>query len=158
MKSLVSILLCMTAMLAFSQKSGAGNSLDLPAIENYNYMHAGDWKGRKFNEIIPHAEIERILVLKQALIGGLKRNISERSDFQDLISYLLASDVKAVDKGWLATESTASTFIIITKNGQIYYFEILSEASKGISAVTMNGPGKGARFGLEGYKAQSSQK
>jgi hypothetical protein len=158
MKSIFNIILFVPVMLAFSQKPVPDNSSGLPAIENYNYMDAGDWKGRKFKEIIPPAEIERILVLKQTSVGNLKRSISERSDFQDLISHLLASDVKADDVAWLATESAGSTFIITTKNGQIYYFEIISEWSKGISAVTMNGPGKGARFELEGYQVKSSQK
>jgi hypothetical protein len=45
-----------------------------------------------------------------------------------------------------------------TKNGQIYYLEIISEMFGGISALTINGPGKGARFELEGYKVKSSQK
>lgn len=66
MKSIVSILLFMSTMLAFSQKSVSGNSSDLPTIEmNYNHMGARDWKGRKFKDIIPPAEIDGIIVLKR---------------------------------------------------------------------------------------------
>ena len=66
MKSIVSILLFMSAMLAFSQKSISGNSSDLPAIEmSYNHRGARDWKGREFKDIVPPAEIDRIIVLKR---------------------------------------------------------------------------------------------
>src|SRR5262245_38657406 len=118
MKSIVSILLFMSTMLAFSQKSISGNSSDLPAIEmNYNHMGARDWKGRKFKDIIPPAEIDRIIALKQVHFG-LKNEISTQSDYQELISYLLASDGEADDWNLRATEKAGPALIITTKKGQ----------------------------------------
>ena len=46
----------------------------------------------------------------------------------------------------------------LTKNGQIYYLEIISEMFGGISALTIKGPGNVARFELEGYKVKPPQK
>jgi hypothetical protein len=57
-----------------------------------------------------------------------------------------------------AEEFRGPTLIITTKNGQIYYLGILSEMFAGISAVTLQGPGKGARFELKGYQLKSSRK
>ena len=158
MHSIVNILLFVSAMLAFSQDPISDNSLGLPAIEmNYNHMGAGNWKGRKFKDIIPPEKIDRIIRLKQVGLG-LKNQVLTRSDYQELISYLLASDGEADHLGLRATESSGPTLIITTKNGQIYYLEIICEMPVGISAVTINGAGQGARFELEGYKVKSSQK
>ena len=158
MKIIVSIFLFMSTMLAFSQKSIPDKSSGLPTIEmNYNHMGSRDWGGRKFKDIIPPAEIDRIVVLRQFSFG-LKNEMLTQSDYQDLISHLLASDGKAEDWGLRATERSSSTLIMTTKTGQVYYLEILSEMYGGISALTINGPGKGARFELEGYKVKSSQK
>jgi hypothetical protein len=158
MNSAVNILLSISAMLAFSQKIVSENAPEVPAVEmNYNHMGARDWGGRKFKDIIPPAEIDRIVVLRQFSFG-LKNEMLTQSDYQDLISHLLASDGKAEDWGLRATERSSSTLIMTTKTGQIYYLEILSEMYGGISALTINGPGKGARFELEGYKVKSSQK
>jgi hypothetical protein len=158
MNSVVNILLSMSAMLTFSQKFVPDNMPEVPAVEmNYNHMGARDWGGRKFKDIIPPAEIGRIVVLKQVSVG-LKNEILTQSDYQDLISHLLASDGEAKDWGLRATERPGPTLIMTTKTGEIYYLEIISEMFGGISALTINGPGKGARFELEGYKVKSSQK
>jgi|SoiMethySBSTD1v2_1073268.scaffolds.fasta_scaffold2155567_2 hypothetical protein len=158
MNSIVNILLFVSVMSTFSQKSISNNPSGFPDIEmNYNHMGARDWGGRKFKDIIPPAEIDRIIVLKQVSVG-LKNGILIQSDYRDLISHLLASDGEANDWGLRATESTGPTLIITTKNGQIYYLEIIREMVGGISALTINGPGKGARFELDGYQVKSSQK
>ena len=150
MESVLSIFLFMSAMPAFSQKSVSGDSSNLPAIEmNYSHMGARDWEGRKFSGIIPSAEIDRIIVLRQVSFG-VKNEVLTRSDYQELISHLSASDGQADDLGLRATERVGPTLMITTKKGQIYYLEILGEMTGGISALTINGPGKGARFELEG--------
>jgi hypothetical protein len=156
MKIIVSIFLFMSTMSAFSQKSIPNKSSGLPTIE-MNYGESRDWRGRKFRDIIPSAEIDRIIVLNQVSVG-LKNEMLTQSDYRDLISHLLASDDEVSDGGLRATEMSGSTLIITTKNGQIYYLEIIGEMFGGISALTIKGPGKVARFELEGYKLKSSQK
>ena len=58
MNSIVNILLFVSVMSTFSQKSISNNPSGFPDIEmNYNHMGARDWGGRKFKDIIPPAEI-----------------------------------------------------------------------------------------------------
>jgi len=65
----------------------------------------------------------------------------------------MSSDEKATELAWDALESCKARLIIVTKADEVYFLEVLAMlGGKTVSAVTIQGPGKGARINVKGYE------
>lgn len=151
------LLLGMLAIPAMQARQDNTGSTSLPRAErNYNQMQPGDWAGRRFRDIIPPADVKRIIVLSESSNSLRGKDDLTQRDYDATIAELMASEVKAKEVSRDDMEGKLATIILLTKAGQVYRLEILGKLGTSISAVTLNGPGKGVR--LEVNESQSQHR
>jgi hypothetical protein len=129
-----------------------------PSVElTYSTMQAGDWSGRRFREIVPPAEIKRIVRVAEQGFAHHDRSqpdVEQRvqADYDALMAHLIASDVPAGDLAWDAREASLAKLAVLTRSGELYFITVLGRFQKEISAITISGPGNGARFVVSGFQ------
>jgi hypothetical protein len=153
----VALLLGMLAVSAMQARQDNTGSTSLPRAErNYNQMQPGDWAGRRFRDIVPPADVKRIIVLSERSNSLRAKDDIAQRDYDAIIAGLMASEVKAQELSWDDMEAPLATIILLTKAGQVYRLDILGKLESSITAVTLNGPGQGVR--LEVNQSQSQHR
>lgn len=124
----------------------------LPEIErDYTVVSPTKKTGQPLAILIPPASIARIILVKRLTTSkGAPRANSEVNP-DELFVQAFKSPAKARDWGLLATERTASEFVLVTKKGELYRVEILNDLrSKGeATALLVYGKGFSCRYDLD---------
>ena len=124
---------------------------DIPHIEvDFTTQRALDWKGKRFAEIIPADTIKRIVLLRQSA-SGLSRG---QADYDAFFAHNLQSKETAADWGLGGNERTRAEFMVLTKKGELFRIEIISDGSPEGSpnAIFIFGEGRGARIAVKDFK------
>lgn len=128
-----------------------------PSVEvNYGQPKAGEWLGRRFREILPAAEMARIIRVQGSTFGGETREQMQQR-YNGLVAHLLASDEKVSDYRGGPGEGVTDQLIILTKAGVVYVVEVRQGQWGGVAAVTIKGPDQGARIAVKGFTGNDPQ-
>ena len=128
-----------------------------PVVElGYNSMSSKDWIGLRFREIIPASNIKKVIMIRESGFAYHNNSLLEykklvQADYDALLKYLIDSEERAQNLGWLAEEGILAELIILTNDDQVYHLEILGILNR-ISSVTINSSGKGVRIEIKEFQ------
>ncbi len=134
---------------------------DIPHVEvDFTTQRAGDWKGKSFAEIIPADTIKRIVLLRQSTFG-LNSGLSiGQAEYDAFFAHTLQSKEPAKDWALGGNEGTRAEFMVLTKKGELFRIEIISDGSLEGSpnAIFIFGEGRGARIAVKDFKYPDRKK
>ena len=128
---------------------------DPPKVDlDFNVMHASDWKGKRFNEIVPADQIKQIGRLTER---GFARDVGpsgEQAAYDAFLAHLLESPVTANDWALGGNEGPLAELLVLTKDGRLLHIEVIGTAgvAKSPSAIIIHAKGHGARIDVKGFK------
>ncbi len=118
-------------------------------------MHAKEWNGRSFHEIVPPSSIVRIIRLRDSGFAS-GNDVFTKRRYDALMDHLIESNEKAMDYGWLDLERPVLSLVLLTKDGEPYLLEVLETLGGRISAINVSGQGKGVRIEVKGFEPNRS--
>lgn len=125
----------------------AGAEPALPKIErDFRVVSPTKKAGQPLAQLIPPESITRIILANSRTYGNPRTEF----DPDELIARAFKSSTKGSIWGLLATERTASEFLIVTKKGDIYRLVVLCDRrQKGaVAALLVYGKGFSCRYDL----------
>lgn len=131
---------------------------EVPRVEmNFNKMAAGEWSGKRFNEIVPPNRIHRIIRLAEQGFAHHNNRLPDyeklvQADYDALVAHLLKSDEPVRDYSLDAQESKAARLLFVTTDNQVFAVDVLRRAGQDVTAIAISGPGFGARINVKGYQ------
>jgi hypothetical protein len=137
---------------------------EVPRVEmNFNKMAAGQWSGKRFNEIISPDRIQRIILLAEHGFAHHSNRLPDyeklvQADYDALVAHLLKSEEPAQDYSLDAQEGKAARLLFVTTDNQVFEVEVLSRANRDVTAIMISGPGFGARIDVKGYQRAAQRK
>jgi hypothetical protein len=155
-------LILVSVFSIFFASFGANAGAETPRVEmDFGYIAAGDWVGKRFRDIIPPNRIKRIVRLTEHGFAHHNNSLPDyrskvQADYDALMAHLIASKEVAANYGLDAREGTGATLLILTADQQIFWLEVLVQEQE-ISAVTINGTGRGTRIAVKGFRRRAGQ-
>lgn len=128
-----------------------------PKVElDFNVMQAGDWQGKRFNEILPADQIKQIGRLREM---GFSRDsgAEEQAAYDALLTHLLESTITANDWSLGGNEGPMAELLVLNKDGQILHIEVIGTA-RVPTAIIVHGKGHGARINVKDFKYPGQKK
>jgi hypothetical protein len=134
---------------------------DAPMVElDFNVMRAGDWKGKRFNEIVPADQIKQIGRLTERGFGRDAGPLGEQAAYDALLTHLLESPVAANDWSLGGNEGPLAELLVLTKDGRLLHIEVIGTAgvAKSPTAIIIHAKGHGARIDVKDFKHPERKK
>lgn len=123
---------------------------DLPKVErDFTVVSPTQKAGKPLAELIPPASVARLIISSNRLNRSpIRSGVKTEFDPDKLIAHAFNSQAKGRNWGLLATERSASEFLIVTKNGDIYRLEVLCDLKGAVTALHLYGKGFACRYDL----------
>ena len=134
---------------------------DAPKVElDFNVMRAGDWEGKRFNEIVPADQIKQIGRLTERGFGGDPGRSGEQAAYDALLAHLLESPVAAHDWSLGGNEGPLAELFVLTKDGRLLHIEVIGGVGDANSptAIIIHAKGHGARIDVKDFKYPERKK
>ena len=127
---------------------------DVPKVElDFNLMRAGDWKGKRFNEIVPADQIRQIGRLAEYGFARGTDASGEQAAYDAFLTHLLESQVVARDWSLGGNEGRLAELLVLTKDGRLLHIEVIGTAGVANSptAIIVHAKGHGARIDVRDF-------
>jgi hypothetical protein len=127
----------------------------VPHVElDFNSLGSGAWKGKRFNEIVPARTIKRVVRLTESGFARDAGRPGEQADYDALLAHLLHSTAAATDRVLADNESSLAKLLVITREGEILWIEVVGTPATPSSptAILIQGKGRGARIEVKDFK------
>ena len=133
---------------------------EVPHVEvNFTTLGAGDWKARRFSEIVPAETIKRIVRFRESGFATGPSTVEEQRAYDALFAHLFASNETAGDWGLGGNESTRAELMVLTKAGELIHLKIVGVlGTESASAILIHGGGRGARIRVKDFKYSGRKK
>ena len=87
-----------------------------PHVElDFNSMGWGEWKGKRFNEIVPARTIVRVVRVTESGFARDADRSGEQADYDALLAHLLDSTAAATDRALGGNEGRLANLLVITR-------------------------------------------
>ncbi len=126
----------------------------VPKVElDFNLMRAGDWKGKRFNEIVPADQIKQIGRLTENGFARGTHASAEQAAYDAFLTHLLESPVVASDWSLGGNERRLAELLVLTKDGRLLHIEVIGTAGVANSptAIIVHAKGHGARINVKDF-------
>ena len=126
-----------------------------PQVElDFSSMGAGDWKGKRFNEIVPAHAIKRVIRVTES---GFARDFGRsgaQADYDALMARLLNSPSAARDWVVADNEGRLADLLVITRDGEVFCIGVIGihGTPSSPTGIIVHGKGHGARFDVKDFK------
>jgi hypothetical protein len=132
-----------------------------PKVElDFNSMGAGDWRGKRFNDIVPARTIKRVVRVTESGFARDAGRSGEHADYDALLAHLLESTATATDRALGGNEGRLADLLVITREGEILCSEVVGTPATPSSptAFLIRGRGRGARIDVRDFQHPDRKK